>query len=48
VGNCIRETLAWVFLSAEIALERDLGKTTLADVLRAAKESCLQVSKEVS
>jgi len=48
VGNCIRETLAKVFLSAESALERDLEKTTLADVVRAAKESCAEVAKAVS
>ena len=37
VGQCIRETLARVFASAEAALERDLGKTTLAGVLNAVK-----------
>lgn len=45
VGNCIRDTLAKVFASAENALEQDLEKTTLADVVRAAKESCLQTAK---
>lgn len=45
VGNCIRETLAKVFASAEIALERDLEKTTLADVVRTAKETCMQSAK---
>lgn len=44
VGNCIRETLAGVFASAESALERDLEKTTLADVVRAAK-ACSQTVK---
>jgi hypothetical protein len=39
VGHCIRETLAKVFASAESALERDLGKTTLADVIDAVKAS---------
>ena len=47
VGNCIRETLAKVFVSAESALERDLEKTTLADVVRAAKEHCSQAQKGV-
>lgn len=42
VGNCIRQTLAVVFASAENALERDLEKTTLADVVRTAKASCMQ------
>ena len=33
VGHGIRETLAGVFASAQTALERDLARTTLADVL---------------
>ena len=33
VGKCIRETLGRVFASAESALERDLERTTLADVM---------------
>lgn len=45
VGNCIRDTLAKVFASAESALEQDLEKTTLADVVRAAKEHCSQSHK---
>ena len=40
VGNCIRKTLEKVFESAESAMERDLEKTTLADVVRAAREAC--------
>ncbi len=39
VGKCIRETLKRVFASAESALERDLGKTTLADVMDTVKAS---------
>ena len=39
VGKCIRETLERVFASAESALERDLGKTTLADVMDTVKAS---------
>ncbi len=39
VGHCIRETLQQVFDSAERALERDLEKTSLADVLDAVKAS---------
>ncbi len=38
VGNCIRKTLVRIFASAEAALERDLEKTTLADVVGAARE----------
>jgi Rrf2 family protein len=45
VGNCIRKTLEKVFSSAETALERDLQKTTLADVVQAAKETCLGTQK---
>ena len=39
VGHCIRETLAKVFASAESALEKDLEKTSLADVMDAVKAS---------
>ena len=37
VGKCIRETLDRIFASAQSALERDLGKTTLADVMETVK-----------
>ena len=33
VGKCIRKTLDRVFAAAQSALERDLEKTTLADVM---------------
>lgn len=39
VGKCIRAALARVFASAQSALERDLGKTTLADVMDTVKAS---------
>ena len=39
VGKCIRETLHRVFSSAQSALERDLEKTTLADVMDTVKAS---------
>jgi Rrf2 family protein len=39
VGKCIRETLDRVFTSAQSALERDLERTTLADVLDTVKAS---------
>lgn len=39
VGHCIRETLDKVFASAQLALERDLEKTTLAGVIGAVKAS---------
>lgn len=37
VGHWIREELRKIFASAENAMERDLEKTTLADVLEAVK-----------
>ena len=37
VGSCMRETLEKVFASARNALERDLAKTTLADLLEAVR-----------
>jgi Rrf2 family protein len=45
IGNCIRKTLGKVFESAENALERDLEKTTLADVVQTARETCLGAGK---
>ena len=38
VGHCIRETLRVVFASAEAALERDLERTTLADIVGRVRE----------
>ena len=39
VGHCILETLARLFASAQSALEKDLARTTLADVLDEVKAS---------
>jgi Rrf2 family protein len=39
VGHCMREELEKIFASAQNALERDLEKTTLADVIEAVKAS---------
>ena len=39
VGHCIRKELERVFTSAQQALERDLGKTSLADVIDAVRSS---------
>jgi Rrf2 family protein len=39
VGQCILEALAGVFASAQSAMERDLAKTTLADVINVMKAS---------
>ena len=46
IGNCIRKTLEMVFASAENALERDLERTTLADVVRTARETCAGAEKQ--
>lgn len=40
VGNCMREVLQKVFASVKDALERDLEKTTLADLISMVKASC--------
>jgi len=48
VGQCIRVTLGRVFASAQMAMERDLAKTTLADVMDAVKASCACAKKRAS
>lgn len=40
VGQCIQSTLKTVFTSAQDAMERELAKTTLADILETVKECC--------
>ena len=40
VGHCMKKELEKIFVSAQNALERDLEKTTLADVIQAVKASC--------
>src|SRR5580704_9898895 len=40
VGHCMRQEREKIFVSAQNALERDLQKTTLADVIKAVKASC--------
>src|SRR3954451_2765914 len=40
VGHCIQAALEKVFASAETALERELAKTNLADILELTKASC--------
>jgi len=40
VGQCIQAALEKVFASAETALERELAKTNLADILEAVRASC--------
>lgn len=39
VGHCIREALDKVFASAQLALEQDLGKTTLAGLIDTVRAS---------
>lgn len=39
VGQCIQAALERVFASAEVALERELAKTKLADILESVKAS---------
>jgi DNA-binding IscR family transcriptional regulator len=39
VGNCIRETLEQIFVSAQKAMEQDLAKSTLASVIEQVKAS---------
>ncbi len=40
VGQCMREALEKVFASAQQAMERDLQRTTLADLINMVKASC--------
>lgn len=46
VGHFIKETLQKIFASAESALERDLEKTTLGDVIDMVKVSGAGTNKE--
>lgn len=46
VGHCIRKELERIFASAQKALERDLAKTTLADVIDAVKASGACIRKK--
>jgi len=48
VGHCIIEALAKIFTSAQNAMERDLAKTTLADVIETVKASGNCVRKKAS
>ena len=46
VGHCIRDTLERVFDSAQNALERDLEKTSLSDVIDMVKASSMCAEKK--
>jgi Rrf2 family protein len=48
VGHCILDALAKIFDSAQEAMERDLAKTTLADVMDTLKASGACTKKKVS
>jgi len=45
VGNCIQAALEKVFVSGEAALQQELAKTSLADILDCVHESCAQSKK---
>jgi len=45
VGNCTQAALEKVFASGEAALQRELAKTSLADILDCVHESCAQSNK---
>jgi len=47
VGHCMKEELEKIFGSAQKAMEKDLEKTTLADVMDAVKASCGCTEKKV-
>ncbi len=47
VGHCIRQALSKVFRSAQAAMEQDLARTTLADVLDTVKKSGAGAGKKV-
>ncbi len=40
VGHCIQSAIGKVFISARSALEQDLEKTTLADLVATVKDCC--------
>ena len=45
VGNCIQAALEKVFASAEGALQEELAKTSLTDILELVRASCLRSGK---
>ena len=45
VGNCIQAALDKVFASAKAALEQELAKTSLADILESVKKSCARAGQ---
>ena len=47
VGHCIQAAIGKVFISAREALERDLEKTTLADLVGTVKDCCHGTTSKV-
>ena len=45
VGNCIQAALEKVFASAKAALQQELAKTSLADILESVQGSCARSGK---
>jgi len=45
VGNCIQAALEKVFAAAEDALQQELAKTSLADILESVQASCSRSRK---
>jgi Rrf2 family protein len=45
VGNCIQAALEKVFACAEAALQQELAKTSLEDILQSVKASCSRSGK---
>ena len=45
VGNCIQAALQKIFAAAEAALQQELARTSLADILESVKASCSRSGK---
>ncbi len=48
VGHCILAALEKLFVSAQSAMEKDLAKTTLADVIVVIKKSCAGTGRKAT
>lgn len=48
VGHCILAALEKLFVSAQSAMEKDLARTTLADVLVVIKKSCASSGRKAT
>ena len=47
VGQCIQRELERVFSSAEAALEKELGRTSLGDILEGVHHACHKAAKSL-